>query len=125
MRRTLLESLTSRPLTEPPPVADDAALAELAASVVRAAKTAGRWIAVVELTAESVSPAALQPRFPAVLVLGGESSGVSHDVLACADQAVAIPMLGMANSLNVATAGAIMLYEMMRRCAQSRDEPGG
>ena len=96
-----------------------------AASVVRAAKTAGRWIAVVELTAESVSPAALQPRFPAVLVLGGESSGVSHDVLACADQAVAIPMLGMANSLNVATAGAIVLYEMMRRCAQSRDEPGG
>ena len=88
-----------------------------AAAVVRAAKAAGQWIAVVELSAESVRPAALRPRFPAVLVLGSEFSGVSSDVLACADQAVAIPMLGMANSLNVATAGAIVLYELTRRCA--------
>jgi tRNA G18 (ribose-2'-O)-methylase SpoU len=57
-----------------------------AAAVVRAAKAAGHWIAVVELTAESVKPAELQPRFPAVLVLGGEFSGVSHEVLVCADQ---------------------------------------
>ena len=75
------------------------------------------WIAAVELTAESVSPAAMQPRFPAVLVLGNERSGVSQEVLACADQAIAIPMLGMANSLNVATAGAIVLHELVRRCA--------
>jgi tRNA G18 (ribose-2'-O)-methylase SpoU len=88
-----------------------------AAAVVRAAKAAGKWIAVVELSAESVSPAALRPRFPAVLVLGSEFSGVSSDVLDCADQTVAIPMLGMANSLNVATAGAIVLYELIRRCA--------
>ena len=89
-----------------------------AVAIVRAAKAAGHWIAVVELTTDSVSPSALQPRFPAVLVLGGESSGVSHDVLACADQTVAIPMLGMANSLNVATAGAIVLYELARQCGQ-------
>jgi tRNA G18 (ribose-2'-O)-methylase SpoU len=92
-----------------------------AEAVVRAAKAAGHWIMVVELTGESVSPAELQPRFPAVLVLGAESSGVSHGVLACADQTVAIPMLGMANSLNVATAGAIVLYELARRCGS----PGG
>jgi tRNA G18 (ribose-2'-O)-methylase SpoU len=88
-----------------------------AAAVVRTAKEAGLWIAVVELTADSVSPMALQPRFPAVLVLGSEFSGVSSEVLACADQAIAVPMLGMANSLNVATAGAIVLYELTRRCA--------
>jgi len=88
-----------------------------AAAVVRAAKTVGQWIAVVELSAESVGPAALQPRFPAVLVLGSESAGVSSEVLAYADQTVAIPMLGIANSLNVATAGAIVLYELIRRCA--------
>lgn len=62
-----------------------------AAAFVRAAKAAGQWVAVVELTAESVCRAALQPRFPAVLVLRSESSSVSRDVLACADQAVAIP----------------------------------
>jgi tRNA G18 (ribose-2'-O)-methylase SpoU len=89
-----------------------------AAVVVRGAKAAGYWIAVVELTAESVSLAAMQPRYPAALVLGNERSGVSQEVLACADQAVAIPMLGMANSLNVATAGAIVLHELVRRADQ-------
>jgi tRNA G18 (ribose-2'-O)-methylase SpoU len=83
--------------------------------VVRAAKAAGHWIAAVELTAESVGLAAMQQCFPAVLVLGNERSGVSQAVLACADQAVAIPMLGMANSLNVATAGAIVLHELVRQ----------
>src|ERR1700691_5220596 len=38
MRRTLFEGLTHRPLTEPPPSADDAALAELAAKVDSAAR---------------------------------------------------------------------------------------
>jgi tRNA G18 (ribose-2'-O)-methylase SpoU len=87
------------------------------AAVIRSAKAAGQWIAVVELTADSLPPAAIQPRFPAVLVLGSEFSGVSAEVLALADQAIAIPMLGMANSLNVATAAAIVLYTLTRRCA--------
>jgi tRNA G18 (ribose-2'-O)-methylase SpoU len=90
-----------------------------AATVVHAAKAAGHWIAVVELTAESVSPAAMSPRYPAVLMLGNEQSGVSPEVLACADQAIAIPMQGMANSLNVTTAAAIVLHEMMRRRAHT------
>jgi tRNA G18 (ribose-2'-O)-methylase SpoU len=85
-----------------------------AAAVVERAKAAGAWIAAVELTAASVSPAELCPRFPAVLVVGGEWSGVSQAVLECADQAVAIPMRGMANSLNVATAAAIVLHELVR-----------
>jgi tRNA G18 (ribose-2'-O)-methylase SpoU len=87
---------------------------------VRAAKAAGYWIAAVELTAESVPVTEMQPRFPAVLILGNELSGVSQEVLAYADQAVAIPMLGMANSLNVATAGAIVLHEMVRRLDSPR-----
>ena len=86
-----------------------------AASVVRAAKAAGSWIAAAELTERSVPPTALQPRYPAVLVLGAERIGVSPDVIAMADQVVGIPMLGMANSLNVATAAAIVLYELTLR----------
>lgn len=86
-----------------------------AGEVVRAAKAEGWWVGVVELTEAGVSPAELEPRFPAILVLGGEMSGVSAEVLACADQAIAIPMLGMANSLNVATAAAIVLYELVGR----------
>ena len=86
-----------------------------AAVVVRDAKRAGSWIGVVELTADSVSVAAMQPRFPAVLVLGNEHSGIAPDVLACADQAIAIPMLGIANSLNVATACAIVLHTLAQQ----------
>ncbi len=70
--------------------------AEDAAEVVRAAKAEGRWVGVVELTEGGVRPEALQPRFPAVLVFGGEMSGVSTEVVTCAEEAVAIPMLGMA-----------------------------
>jgi tRNA G18 (ribose-2'-O)-methylase SpoU len=87
-----------------------------AASALRLAKAAGCWIAAVELTEASVTPAAMQPRFPAVLVLGGETTGVSAEALALADAAIAIPMLGMANSLNVATATGIVLYELARHC---------
>src|SRR5262249_20624938 len=38
MRRTLLEGVLSRPLTEAPPTSDDAALAELAAKLETAAR---------------------------------------------------------------------------------------
>jgi tRNA G18 (ribose-2'-O)-methylase SpoU len=85
-----------------------------AADVVRQAQASGAWVVAVELTAASVSVAEMRPCFPAVLVLGGEQAGVSQAVLDCADQTVAIPMRGMANSLNVATAAAIVLHELMR-----------
>jgi tRNA (guanosine-2'-O-)-methyltransferase len=82
--------------------------------VVRADQAAGHWIAVLELTADSVNLDAMQPRFPMVLVLGNERSGISPGVLALADQAIAIPMAGMSNSLNVSTAAAIVLHQLAR-----------
>ena len=74
------------------------------------AKARGAWVIVAEQTTGSVPPEQLAPTFPAILVLGGERSGVTPEVIQVADAAVAIPMLGMANSLNVATAAAILLY---------------
>jgi Ni,Fe-hydrogenase III small subunit len=54
MRRTLFESLTRRPLTEAPPAPDGASLAELAASVDRAARRRlGRSLAIREVDAGS------------------------------------------------------------------------
>ena len=54
MRRTLFESLTRRPLTEAPPAPDGASLAELAASVERAARRRlGRSLAIREVDAGS------------------------------------------------------------------------
>jgi tRNA G18 (ribose-2'-O)-methylase SpoU len=75
-----------------------------ASDAVAEAKTLGAWIVIAEQTTASVRPEQLVPMFPACLVLGGERNGVSPEAIEVADAAVAIPMLGMANSLNVATA---------------------
>jgi Ni,Fe-hydrogenase III small subunit len=61
MRRTLFESLTRQPLTEAPPSPDDVALAELAASVERAARRRlGRSLAIREVDAGSCNGCELE-----------------------------------------------------------------
>jgi len=61
MRRTLFESLTHRPLTEIPPTSDNAALAELAASVDRAARRRlGRSLAIRAVDAGSCNGCELE-----------------------------------------------------------------
>ncbi|MEJ7602594.1 MAG: RNA methyltransferase [Kofleriaceae bacterium] len=49
------------------------------------------------------------------LVIGNERRGVHPDWLAVATARVAIPMTGMVDSLNAATAAAILLWEAFRR----------
>jgi Ni,Fe-hydrogenase III small subunit len=61
MRRTLFESLLNRPLTEAPPRADDAALAELAAKVdVAARRRLGRSLSIREVDAGSCNGCELE-----------------------------------------------------------------
>jgi Ni,Fe-hydrogenase III small subunit len=61
MRRTLFEGLTRTPLTEAPPEASDAALAELAAQVDRAARRRlGRSLAIREVDAGSCNGCELE-----------------------------------------------------------------
>jgi TrmH family RNA methyltransferase len=48
-------------------------------------------------------------------VLGAERDGLPEDVLATCDAVATIPLAGGAESLNVAAAGAIALYEWSRR----------
>lgn len=50
----------------------------------------------------------------AALVVGNEGAGISDDTRARADRVVGIPLRGRAESLNVAAAGAILLYELLR-----------
>jgi 23S rRNA (guanosine2251-2'-O)-methyltransferase len=49
------------------------------------------------------------------LVLGHETAGIAPDTLAAVDATVQIPMFGAGASLNVAVAGGIVLYEVVRR----------
>lgn len=57
---------------------------------------------------------------PTILVLGNELEGVSKEVLDLVDTTTIIPMMGMAQSLNVSVAAAIILYEAQRQ----REEAG-
>jgi 23S rRNA (guanosine2251-2'-O)-methyltransferase len=49
------------------------------------------------------------------VVLGAEGKGIRRSILEQADHLVEIPMRGEIASLNVATAGAIILYDLLRR----------
>jgi tRNA G18 (ribose-2'-O)-methylase SpoU len=49
------------------------------------------------------------------LVFGSEGRGISAEVLAACDEAVAIPMAGNVDSLNVGAAAAVFLYEANRQ----------
>ena len=52
---------------------------------------------------------------PLALVLGAEGQGLSHLVRQRCDQVVSIPQKGRVQSLNVAAAAAIAMYEVRRR----------
>ncbi|HET58393.1 MAG TPA: RNA methyltransferase [Deltaproteobacteria bacterium] len=47
-----------------------------------------------------------------ILLLGGEARGLSNELLEAADAMLSIPGCGAAESLNVAAAAAILLYEL-------------
>lgn len=83
--------------------------------------------AVIELKEKGISVVALELtnrsrviweyRFPLPvgLVLGNEALGVSQEVLALVDEIIEIPMLGFKNSINVAVAFGIAVYEIQRQ----------
>jgi TrmH family RNA methyltransferase len=56
---------------------------------------------------------------PTTFVLGAEREGLSEDVLAECDEQATIPLATEAESLNVAMAGTIALYELSRRASSS------
>lgn len=52
---------------------------------------------------------------PVAIVVGPEHAGLGAAWLGAADEVVTIPMRGAADSLNVATAGALVLFEALRQ----------
>jgi RNA methyltransferase, TrmH family len=92
------------------PVASDLPLEHALA----AARAAGlRVVATVPHGGEP--PEAIDWREPTLLLFGGEGPGLSDDVLAAADARVSIPMRPPVESLNVAVAAALLVYEAARR----------
>lgn len=52
--------------------------------------------------------------FPLCLVVGNEITGVSKEIIGLADIAIDIPMFGLKQSLNVAVAYGIAVFELVR-----------
>jgi TrmH family RNA methyltransferase len=52
---------------------------------------------------------------PVAIVLGAEAEGLSDEWLQAADQTVRIPMVGVVDSLNLASSAALLLYEVVRQ----------
>lgn len=75
----------------------------------------GYELAVIETSIHAVDLFDWQPRFPVCLVFGNEKDGVTPELLGMCDTHIRIPMLGFKHSLNVATAGGIVLYELLRK----------
>jgi 23S rRNA (guanosine2251-2'-O)-methyltransferase len=107
----------------------------LTPAAIKASAGASEWVAVAEVTnlARAIetlkekgfwvyAAAADGDRADAIdftgkvaLVLGSEGKGVRRNVLEHSDRSVSIPMYGHVDSFNVATATAILCYEVVRQ----------
>lgn len=67
----------------------------------------------------------LDLREPTAIVLGGEGAGVPHTTMAAVQETVTIPMHAPVESLNVAIAAALILYEAMRQRQEAPTAPAG
>ncbi len=87
-----------------------------ALEVVEGERARGRQVVAVEQAHGSVAYTGADIyRPPLCLVLGHERGGVTPAALAAADLCVEVPVYGMANSLNVAMAFAVVAYEVLRQ----------
>ena len=89
-----------------------------AAEVVQRLRRTGHQVVAVEQAHDSTSfttPGIYRP--PLCLIFGHERAGIGSAALAAADVRVEVPVYGMANSLNVAMACAVVGYEILRQHA--------
>ena len=83
-------------------------------------------IAAVETSLHAVDLFDWKPAFPVCLIFGHEVEGIRPELASLCDTHVRIPMLGRKHSLNVATAGGVVIYELLRkyRCLRTGGRPG-
>ena len=78
-------------------------------------KSEGIKICLLEHTSESIPYHYIRKTdFPLCLVVGNELTGISKEIIPHADMAVDIPMFGLKQSLNVAVAYGIALFDLVR-----------
>ena len=78
-------------------------------------RSRGVEIAAIETSVHALDLFDWTPHFPVCLVFGHEVNGIRPEVTARSDTHIRIPMLGRKHSLNVATAGGVVLFELLRK----------
>ena len=92
-----------------------------AAAVIQSLRQRNYEIAAVETSVHSVDLFDWEPRFPVCILFGHEVDGLGPARLELCDTYVRIPMLGRKHSLNVATAGGVVIYELLRKYRRMLD----
>ncbi len=84
-------------------------------SWMEAFAAAGGHLAAIETTPDAIDLYDWAPTWPVAVLFGHEVEGLPDDLLARCHVHVRIPMHGTKGSLNVATAGGVVLYELRRQ----------
>ncbi len=83
--------------------------------VIQSLRERGMEIAAVETSVHAVDLFDWKPRFPVCVIFGHEVEGIRREIAELCDTHIRIPMLGARHSLNVATAGGVVVYELLRK----------
>jgi tRNA G18 (ribose-2'-O)-methylase SpoU len=86
-----------------------------AVETIQQLRSHGYEIAAIETSVRAVDIFDWRPHFPVCVLFGHEVDGLSAPLLDLCDTHVRIPMLGLKHSLNVASAGAVVMYELLRK----------
>lgn len=86
------------------------------------AGSAGYRVYGLTLGEQSRPVHAVEWRFPAVLAVGRELEGLDPEVAEACDEFVGVPLFGVVESLNVAVATGIALWEMVKACVAEYPE---
>jgi tRNA (guanosine-2'-O-)-methyltransferase len=81
----------------------------------QALRAQGMTIIATALAPDAVDLYDLDLTQPTALVFGNEMRGLTDEAVRQSDGQLVIPMLGMAQSLNISVACAVVLYEAMRQ----------
>lgn len=79
--------------------------------VLQRVKAAGLQVLAADIKGEDLLAARASLAAPTAWLFGNEARGLSDENLALADRAITVPIYGKAESMNLATAASVCLYE--------------
>ena len=83
-------------------------------SLIKNLKSRGFKIIALEQDRKSIDYKKFKYQFPSALILGNEVGGINEKTLNLCDSIISIPMRGRKESLNVAAAAGIAMYEILK-----------